>query len=95
MTEYIMLVIIMIFIYFVLIRNKPAPKTDWETLPTLPEYQKIKKSSNEQGDICCQYCASTEIIKRSLKSKQENPDKTKFYNVCTACNVILWRSQTD
>ncbi len=94
MTEYILLAIIMLFIYFVLIRSKPAPKSDWETLPTLPEYQKIKKSKNEQGKQCCQYCGHTETVERALNSEKENADNTKFYHACTGCRVVLWRSQT-
>jgi len=32
-------------IYFVLVHNKPAPKTDWEQLPQLDEYKKLKNQS--------------------------------------------------
>ena len=94
MTEYILLAIIMVFIYFVLIRNRPAPKSDWETLPTLAEYKKVKKTENEQGELCCQYCGHTETVQRELNSDKENADKTKFYHACTQCKVVLWRSQT-
>ncbi|PKF63721.1 hypothetical protein CW745_02435 [Psychromonas sp. psych-6C06] len=93
MTEYILLAIIMVFIYFVLIRNKPAPKTDWEGLPTLPEYKEIEKTTTSEGELCCQYCGHTETIERSLNSEKENPNKNKFYHACTNCKVILWRSE--
>ncbi|PKG37591.1 hypothetical protein [Psychromonas sp. Urea-02u-13] len=93
MTEYIMLAIIMVFMYFVLIRNKSTPKTDWESLPSLTEYQKTKKSSSEQGKLCCQHCGHHETIERSLNSEKENPTKNKFYHACTCCKVVLWRSQ--
>lgn len=95
MTEYIILAIIMVFIYYVLIRHKPVRKTDWETLPELEKYQKIKKSHNEQGELCCQHCGHQEIRQRTLQSKKENPQENKFYHACTRCKVVLWRSQTN
>lgn len=93
MTEYIILAIIMVFIYFVLIRNKPTPKTDWETLPSLDQYQKLKKTHTEQGELCCQYCGHQETVERALNSDTENPQKNKFYHACTACKVVLWRTE--
>jgi len=95
MTEYILLAIIMVFIYFVLIRNRPTPKSDWESLPTLSEYQGLKKSKNELGVQCCQYCGHTETVERTLNSEKENFDKTKYYHACTSCKIVLWRSQTQ
>ncbi len=95
MTEYILLVIIMVFIYFVLIRNRTTPKTDWETLPTLPEYQQIKKAKDHKGELCCQYCGHSETVQRALQSDKENSDKTKFYHACTQCKVVLWRTQSQ
>lgn len=92
MTEYIALFIIVAIIYFVLVRNKPAPKTDWETLPFLPEYRKRDNTTNEQGELCCYNCACTETVKRSLQSEKENLENNKFYHACTQCKVILWRS---
>ena len=93
MTEYIILAVIMVILYFVLIKNRPEEKTDWETLPTLPEYQKIKKAKNDQGELCCQYCGHTETVERALNSEKENLHKTKFYYACTGCKVILWRGE--
>ncbi|GLS91604.1 hypothetical protein GCM10007916_26730 [Psychromonas marina] len=93
MTEYIIIAIIMVFIYFVLVRNRPAAKTDWESLPTLSEYQKIPKAHNSAATLCCQYCGHTEMIKRVLNSKKENASQKKHYHACTKCKVILWRSE--
>ena len=93
MTEYILLAIIMIFIYYVLVRNKPKPKTDWETLPSFQEYQKLDKSNTDAGDLCCQYCGNQETVQRALNSEKENPQKDKFYHACTSCKVVLWRCQ--
>ena len=62
MTTYLILFAIILFIYFVLVRNKPARKTDWETLPSLDEYKKLKNSQNEDGELCCRYCGSTEFV---------------------------------
>ena len=93
MTEYIIVAIIMAFIYFVLIKNRPAAKTDWESLPTLSKYKKNSKATTSEGVLCCQHCAHTEIIEKTLDSKAENPEKNKFYNVCSNCKVILWRNE--
>ena len=93
MTEYIILALIMVFIYFVLIRNRPASKTDWETLPTLEKYQKQAKSTNTEGILCCQHCGHIETVEKVLISKKENPKNNKCYNACTNCKVILWRSE--
>ena len=93
MTTYLILFVIIAVIYFVLIHNKPARKTDWETLPLLNEYKKLKKSQNDDGELCCRYCGSTEFVERLLKSPKENPDNTKHYHACTQCKVILWRSE--
>lgn len=95
MLEYIIIAIIMVFLYFVLIRNRSTPKTDWESLPSLEEYKKLKKTHTEQGDVCCQYCGHQETIERSLNSEKENPEKNKFYHACTSCKVVLWRSQNS
>ncbi|WP_022941310.1 hypothetical protein [Psychromonas hadalis] len=95
MVEYMILAVIMAVLYFVLIKNRPADKSDWETLPTLPEYQKVKKTKNEQGELCCQYCGNTETVERPLNSEKENIHKTKFYHACTSCKVILWRIEKN
>lgn len=95
MTEYLMLFAIMLVIYFVLVRNRPAPKTDWEGLPLFEQYIKDKKAKDEQGNTQCIYCANQEIIKKPLKNAKENPQGTKFYHACTECKVILWRSEND
>ena len=94
MTTYLILFAIIAVIYFVQIRNKPAPKTDWETLPLIEEYKKLEKSQNEDGELCCRYCGATEFVERLLKSPKENPDNTKYYHACTQCKVILWRSES-
>ena len=94
MTTYLILFVIIAIIYFVLIRNKPARKTDWETLPFLEEYKKLEKSQNEDGELCCRYCGSTETVERLLKSPEENPKNSKHYHACTQCKVILWRSES-
>jgi|GEM_PF-5172148 len=93
MTEYLILFAIVALIYYVQIHNKPARKTDWETLPFLEEYKKIAKSQNEQGELCCRYCGSTTTVERLLKSVKENPNKRKYYHACTECKVVLWRSE--
>ncbi|WP_354625612.1 hypothetical protein [Psychromonas sp. MME2] len=93
MTEYIALIMIVAIVYFVLVRNKPAPKTDWEKLPDFQEYQALEKTQNESGELCCHYCGCSETVKRPLKSEKENPDKLKFYHACTQCKVVLWRSE--
>ena len=94
MTTYLILFAIIAVIYFVQIHNKPARKTDWETLPFLEEYKKIDKSQNEDQELCCRYCGSTEFVKRLLKSPQENPENSKHYHACTQCKVVLWRSES-
>ncbi len=94
MSTYLILFAIIAILYFVLIRNKPAPKTDWEKLPCLNEYQKLAKAKNEQGELCCRYCGSTEFVQRLLKSPKENPNNSKHYHACTQCKVILWRSES-
>lgn len=94
MSSYIIVFVIAAFIYFVQIRNKPAPKTDWETLPLLDEYKTMNNSKNEQNVVMCRHCGSTEIIKKPFNSEKENPNKTKHYYACTKCKVILWRSET-
>ncbi|WP_413698576.1 hypothetical protein ACLKMH_13110 [Psychromonas sp. KJ10-10] len=93
MTEYIILGVIVVFIYFALIKNKPVRKTDWESLPNFEEYQAIEKSHNEEGTLCCQHCGHQEMVERTLKDKKENPENNKFYHACTQCKVVLWRSQ--
>ncbi|WP_028864893.1 hypothetical protein [Psychromonas aquimarina] len=93
MTEYLILFAIIAVIYFVLIRNRPARKTDWESLPLLNEYEQQEKSHNEEGQLCCCYCGATEMVERLLKSEKENPDNTKYYHACTQCKVILWRAE--
>lgn len=95
MSTYLILFAIIAVIYFVQIRNKPARKTDWETLPFLDEYKKLEKSHNEQGLLCCRYCGATETVKRSLNSPKENPNNSKYYHACTKCKVILWRSESE
>lgn len=95
MTAYIVLFIIITFIYFVLIRNKPIPKTDWETLPFLDEYKTLDKAINESGECCCRHCQSLETVTRSLQSEQENPNNSKFYHACTKCKIVLWRSEAN
>lgn len=92
MSEYIILGVIVVFIYFVLIKNKPARKTDWESLPNFDEYKAIKKSHNEEGKLCCQHCGHQEMVERTLNDKKENPENNKFYHACTKCKVVLWRS---
>lgn len=92
MTTYLILFVIVAIIYFVLIRNKPERKTDWQTLPFLEEYKKMDKAQNEQGELCCRYCGNKETVERLLKSVTENPDNSKHYHACTQCKVILWRS---
>jgi len=92
MTEYLILIATMLIIYFVLVRNKPRPKSDWETLPIQSDYQKNKKSKNTHKAICCIHCGHDEIIKKPLKDKKENPEHKKFYHTCSKCRVILWRS---
>lgn len=94
MTEYIILFAIMLVIYFVLVRNKPAAKTDWEGLPLLDEYLKNNKAKDEQGTTQCIYCANQEILKKPLRSEKENPQGNKFYHACSECKVILWRSES-
>ncbi|WP_019614175.1 hypothetical protein [Psychromonas ossibalaenae] len=93
MTEYLILFVIIAVIYFVLIRNRPARKTDWETLPLLSEYKELEKSHNDDGQLCCRYCGASETVERLLKSEKENPDNTKHYHACTQCKVILWRTE--
>jgi hypothetical protein len=93
MSTYLILFAIVAIIYFVQIRHKPARKTDWQTLPLLDEYKKLKKSKNEAGELCCRYCGTTEFVERLLKSPKENPDNSKHYHACTQCKVILWRSE--
>ncbi|HEY7866663.1 MAG TPA: hypothetical protein VIC51_11740 [Psychromonas sp.] len=92
MSAYLILFAIVAVIYFVLVRNKPAPKSDWEKLPQLNEYKKLKKSANADNQPCCHFCANSEINKRLLQSKKENPDNTKYYHACAACRRVLWRS---
>ena len=93
MTEYLILFAIVALIYYVQIHNKPARKTDWETLPFLEEYKKHAQSKNAEGELCCRYCGCTEIAERLLRSPKENPDNRKHYHACTQCKVILWRSE--
>ena len=93
MTEYFILIIIMLVIYFVLIRNRATPKSDWESLATLEEYKKVAGANNAEGQLCCQYCGHLETVQRVLNSEKENADKSKFYHACTSCKVILWRSE--
>lgn len=93
MSTYLILFVIVAIIYFVQIRNKPVRKTDWQTLPSLEEYKKLKKSENEKGELCCRHCGSTEFVQRLLNSPQENPDNSKHYHACTQCKVVLWRSE--
>lgn len=93
MSTYLILFVIVAIIYFVQIRNKPARKTDWQTLPSLEEYKQLKKTENDEGELCCRHCGSTKFVQRLLKSTQENPDNSKHYHACTQCKVILWRSE--
>lgn len=95
MIDYLLLFVTIAIIYFVLVRNKPARKTDWETLPTFAEYKKKAKAKNDEGEVCCAYCGHTEMVERLLKSEKENPDNTKHYHACTNCKVILWRVELD
>ncbi|MFT6924753.1 MAG: hypothetical protein ACJAZP_000311 [Psychromonas sp.] len=92
MSTYLILFAVIAVIYFVLVRNRPAPKTDWENLPTLNEYKKLEKSVNADDQLCCRFCGSSDINKRLLQSKKENPDDTKYYHACAACRRVLWRS---
>lgn len=92
MSTYLILFATIAIIYYFLIHKKPARKTDWESLPVLDEYQKMQKSTNEQGKLCCRYCGHTETVQRLLKSLKENPDNTKHYHACSQCRVVLWRS---
>lgn len=92
MSTYLILFAIIAVIYFVLVRNRPAPKSDWEQLPQLNEYKKLKKSVNADNQPCCRFCGNSEINKRLLQSKKENPDNTKHYHACAACRRVLWRS---
>ena len=94
MTEYIALILVVAIVYFVLVRNRPAPKTDWETLPDLLEYQALDKTKNDKGQLCCRHCGCPETVKRALQSEKENTDNSKFYHACTQCKVILWRSES-
>jgi len=93
MSEYLIIIVIMLVIYFVLVRNKKRPKTDWENLPILSEYLKDKKAINEEKKTLCLYCGSDQIINKPLKDKKENPAHTKSYHTCSHCRVILWRSE--
>jgi DNA-directed RNA polymerase subunit M/transcription elongation factor TFIIS len=93
MFDYFILIVIILFIYFVLVRNKGRLKSEWESLPSLLEYKKKKKALNDQQKIICIHCGNKEFIKKPLKDKKENPNQTKFYHVCTHCRVILWRSE--
>ncbi|MEH6452270.1 MAG: hypothetical protein V7782_04430 [Psychromonas sp.] len=92
MSTYLILFATIAIIYYFLIHKKPIRKTDWESLPVLDKYKKLKKSINEQGELCCRYCGHTETVERLLKSPKENPDETKHYHACTQCKVVLWRS---
>ena len=92
MSAYLILFAIIAIIYFVLVHNRPAPKTDWEKLPQLNEYKKLKKSVNANNQACCRFCGNSEINKRLLQSKKENPDNKKYYHACAACRRVLWRS---
>lgn len=92
MSAYLILFAIVAVIYFVLVHNKPAPKTDWEKLPQLIDYKKFKKSVNADNQTCCRFCGNSEINKRLLQSKKENPDDTKHYHACASCRRVLWRS---
>ncbi len=92
MTDYLILIVIMAIIYFFLVRKRPAPKTDWETLPTKEEYQAQDKATNDQEQTCCIYCGHSETVQRLLNSEKENPDNSKHYHACTGCKVVLWRS---
>lgn len=93
MTEYIILFVIMLIIYFFLVKNRTTPKSDWETLPQLEQYKKETKASNEQNKTVCIHCGSDNIIEKPLRDEKENPDQTKFYHTCTECRVILWRNE--
>ncbi|MDA7747211.1 hypothetical protein N8878_07770 [Psychromonas sp.] len=93
MVEYMIIIITMLVIYFVLVRNKPRVKSDWETLPLVGEYLKNKKAQNDQQQTICVHCGNDEIIEKPLKDKKENPEQTKFYHTCTKCRVILWRNE--
>ena len=94
MTDYLLLFVTIAIIYYVLVHNKPARKTDWETLPFLDEYKKKDKAINDAGELCCIYCGHQEMIQRVLNSPKENPNNSKHYHACTNCKVILWRSES-
>jgi len=93
MTDYIIIIATMLIIYFFVVRNKPVPKSDWETLPDFERYKKNKKLKDQVEKATCIHCASTSITQKNLKDKIENPEQTKFYHSCDQCRVILWRSE--
>lgn len=95
MSTYLILFATIAIIYYFLIHKKPIRKTDWETLPLLDEYKKIKKATNEQGELCCRFCGHSETVQRLLNSEKENPDNSKHYHACTQCRVVLWRSISE
>ena len=96
MIEYVIIIITMLVIYFVLVRNKTRPKTDWESLPTFDGYKANQKEKNVHEDelgCACIHCGNVDIKKKPLKDKIENPQQTKFYHSCSQCRIILWRSE--
>jgi len=78
-------------IYFVLVHNKPAPKTDWEQLPQLDEYKKLKNQSMQIINPAVVFVVIVKSIK-DYYNPRKNPDNTKHYHACAACRRVLWRS---
>ncbi|WP_372881362.1 hypothetical protein [Psychromonas sp.] len=95
MSTYLILFATIAIIYYLQIHKRPPVKTDWEKLPDLADYKKLEKSVNEEGQLCCRYCANKTINKRLLQSKKENPDNTKHYHACSECKIVLWRSVNE
>jgi len=93
MTDYIIIIATMLILYFVVIRHKSVPKSDWETLPDFERYKKNKKLKDYKNKATCMHCGSSAITQKQLPDKIENPEQTKFYHSCDQCRVILWRSE--
>ncbi|TEW49858.1 hypothetical protein [Psychromonas algicola] len=93
MIDYIIIIATMLILYFVVVRNKPAPQSDWETLPDFERYKKNKKLKDQTNKAVCIHCGSNSITQKQLQDKTENPKQTKFYHSCDQCRVILWRSE--
>ena len=94
MSTYLILITIVAILYFFVVRKKETPKTDYENLPDLCVYKKLKKALNAQGNLCCRHCSHEEFNERSLVSKTENPLQNKFYFSCAKCRVILYKRQS-